>query len=350
MKPLETTSQNVAELLGGRVEGDSATELSRLASLASAGAGELTFASSAKHVSALRASAASAAIVPDDLDVGDVSLTLIRVADMDRAIATLLGDLCDAEDLPAVGVHPSAVVDETARLAEGVRIGPGAVVGANATVGANTALCAGAVLGRDVLVGQDCVLCENAVVRQGCELGDEVRIGPSSVVGYDGFGYFFRDGKHNKVPHAGNVVIESGVELGACSCVDRGKFGSTRVGAGTKVDNLVQIAHNVQVGPACILVSQVGIAGSTTLGTGVVLGGSTGIRDNIHLADGVQVAAYAAVANDLEAGKTYAGVPAKEARNAYKEMMALGRLPDALKRIRQLEKQIRALESRLKDE
>ena len=349
MKPLEQTVQHIADSLGARVEGDAATVVSRLASLGDAVAGELTFASSAKHVGALAASGAAAAIVPDDLDVGAATMTLIRVADLDCAIATLLGSLSDPEDLPATGVHPSAVVDPAASLAAGVRIGAGVVIGAGAVVGENTALYAGVKLGRDVVVGRDCVLCENAVVRYGCELGDVVRIGPSTVIGYDGFGYFFRDGVHNKVPHVGNVVIESGVEIGACACVDRAKFGSTRVGAGTKVDNFVQIAHNVQVGPACILVSQVGIAGSTKLGTGVVLGGSVGIRDNVTLADGVQVAAYAAVARDLEAG-VYAGVPAKLAKQTIREWMALGKLPDALKRIRTLEKQIHALESRLGDE
>ena len=349
MKPLEQTVQHIADSLGARVEGDAATVVSRLASLGDAVAGELTFASSAKNVGALAASGAAAAIVPDDLDVGAATMTLIRVADLDRAIAMLLGILSDPEDLPATGVHSSAVVDPAASRAPGVRIGAGVVIGAGAVVGEKTALYAGVKLGRDVVVGRDCVLCENAVVRYGCELGDTVRIGPSTVIGYDGFGYFFRDGMHNKVPHAGNVVIESGVEIGACACVDRAKFGSTRVGAGTKIDNFVQIAHNVQVGPACILVSQVGIAGSTKLGTGVVLGGSVGIRDNVTLADGVQVAAYAAVARDLEAG-VYAGVPAKLAKQTMREWMALGKLPDALKRIRTLEKQIHALESRLGDE
>jgi UDP-3-O-[3-hydroxymyristoyl] glucosamine N-acyltransferase len=349
MKPLEQTLQQLADSLAGRVEGDASVVVSRLASLDDAVAGELTFASSIKHVSALVDSEAAAAIVPDDLDVGAATIALIRVPDLDRAIATLLENLSDGEDLPAAGVHPSAVVDPAATLADGVRIGAGVVIGAGVMVGANTALYAGVKLGRDVIVGRDCVLCENAVVRYGCELGDAVCIGPSTVIGYDGFGYFFRDGVHNKVPHAGNVVIESGVEIGACSCVDRAKFGSTRVGAGTKVDNFVQIAHNVQVGPACILVSQVGIAGSAKLGTGVVLGGSVGIRDNVTLADGVQVAAYAAVARDLDAG-VYAGVPAKLAKQTMREWMALGKLPDALKRIRTLEKQIHALESRLGDE
>ncbi len=349
MKPLDQTVQHIADSLGGRVEGDAAAVVSSLASLNDAAAGELTFASSPKHVATLATSDAAAAIVPEDLDVGAATITLIRVADLDRAMATLLGTLSDDEDLPAAGVHPSAVIDKTATLAEGVRIGAGVVIGAGAVVGANTVLYAGVKIGRDTAIGRDCILCENAVVRYGCIVGDSVRIGPSTVVGYDGFGYFFRDGVHNKVPHAGNAVIESDVELGACVCVDRAKFGSTRVGMGTKVDNFVQIAHNVQVGPACILVSQVGIAGSTKLGTGVVLGGSVGIRDNVTLADGVQVAAYAAVARDLDTG-VYAGVPAKLAKQTMREWMALGKLPDALKRIRTLEKQIHALESRLGDE
>jgi UDP-3-O-[3-hydroxymyristoyl] glucosamine N-acyltransferase len=176
-------------------------------------------------------------------------------------------------------------------------------------------------------------------------IGRGVRIGPNSVIGHDGFGYHFAGGVHHKVPHVGTVIIEDDVELGACACVDRAKFGVTRVGAGTKIDNLVQIAHNVQVGKGCLLAALAGVAGSAELGDFVVMGGHAGVRDNVTLGAGVQASAFAAVAGDVPAGDTVAGIPARTWKEEGRIVAASAKLPELIKRIRDLEERISRLES-----
>jgi UDP-3-O-[3-hydroxymyristoyl] glucosamine N-acyltransferase len=236
-------------------------------------------------------------------------------------------------------IADDADVDPTAA------IGPGVMIGARARVGAGSVLKAQVSLGRAAVVGRDCLLAEGVVLGARCILGNSVIVGPHSVIGWDGFGYYFADGRHHKIPHIGHVEIGDDVEIGACSCVDRAKFGATRIGAGTKIDNLVQIAHNVQIGRHCIIAAQVGIAGSTRLGDGVVLMGHVGVRDNITVGDGVTCAAYAAIAGDVERGQTIAGIPARDARETLRVIQAWPRLPDLLKRVRDLESRIGPRES-----
>ena len=336
------TVRQVADLVGGTVLGQDTAMLAGLASLESAGPGELTFAD-ARHASALSGSKAGAALVASE--VASAPMPLILVENVQTALATLLGHLAGPEDLPPVGVHPSATIAEDAKLGQGVCVGPGVAVGSGASVGDGTVLCANVTVGRDVQIGENCILFEGVVIRHSCRLGSRVRIGSNSVIGYEGFGYYHAQGVHHRVPHAGTVVIEDDVDLGACCCVDRSKFGSTRVGEGSKIDNLVQIAHGVQVGPLCLLAAQVGIAGSTKLGAGVIIGGAAGIRDNISLGRGSQVAAKSAVAADVPEGQMVAGMPAMPAKDAMRQVMAIGRLPDLLKQVREIEARIVALEA-----
>jgi UDP-3-O-[3-hydroxymyristoyl] glucosamine N-acyltransferase len=334
------TVRDLADRLAGRVEGDPAVEVRALASLADAEVTDLTFANEADLAGPLCASRAGAAIVPFDLELPEPAMALIRVENVQAALAVLLGDLADPEDLPPVGVHPSAWVSESADLGPRVAVGPHVTVGEGSRIGEDTVLCAGAFVGRGATVGRACVLAEGVVVRSGCELGDRVRVGPGSVIGYDGYGYYMSEGVHHKIPHAGNVVIGDDVELGANVCVDRAKWGSTRVGPGCKIDNLVQIAHNVQVGAGSLLVAQVGVAGSTKLGKYVVAGGGAGIRDNIKVGNGVQIAAHAALARSAEDGEVLVGMPAENGRDFFKAKAALRKLPDLLKRVKRLEREL----------
>jgi UDP-3-O-[3-hydroxymyristoyl] glucosamine N-acyltransferase len=342
MRIAPMTLRQVADLVGATIEGDETVEIRGLASLEEAGADELTFAADDRRAATVAERRPGAAIVARE--PASAPIPLLRVDNVQAALARLLAHLA-TEDLPAAGIDESARVSPQAEVAPDAAVGPLVVIGPQAKVGSGTALCANVVIGAEVQIGERCVLGEGVVVRAGCQVGNRVRIGPNSVIGYDGFGYYSEGGVHHRIPHAGNVVIGDDVEIGACSCVDRAKFGSTRIEAGTKIDNLVQVAHNVQVGPGCILVGQCGIAGSSKLGGHVVIGGHSGIRDNITLGDGAQVAAYSGVASDVDAGVTVAGTPAGPAAETIRIAMAGKKLPELLKRVKTLESRLKALES-----
>jgi len=337
------TVRRIAELVGGTVEGDGSRTIRMVASIEQAGPEEITFAVDERHAAALASSQAGAAIVGK----GALSapMSLVRVDNVWAAVTKLLAHLAGEAYLPAAGVHPSATVAGDAQLGFRVAIGPGCVIGAKARIGQGSVLCANVTVGAGAVIGQDCLLAEGAVVRAGCVLGDRVRIGPNSVIGSEGFGYYFAEGAHRRIPHIGNVVIEDDVEIGACSCVDRAKFGSTRIGAGTKIDNLVQIAHNVQIGRNCILAGQAGLAGSVKLGNGVTVMGHAGIRDHVAIGDGAQCAAFSAIAADVPDGQAVAGIPAQPAREALRIVQAWNRLPELIKTVRTLEARLKALES-----
>jgi len=338
------TLHRVAEIIGGTVEGDGFVAVDAIAALDEAGPRDLTFAD-ARHAAALADSRAAAAIV-ERARPKAAGMPLVRVDDVQRAVFTLLGHLAGPdEDLPAPGTDPSATVAGDAKLGRDVAIGPGAVVAAAAEIGDRSVVCARAYVGCGVVVGTETVLYEGVVVRASSRIGDRVRIGPNSVIGYEGFGYQTIDGVHHHVPHNGTVEIADDVEIGACTCVDRAKFGATRIGAGAKIDNLVQIAHNCQVGPGSILVGQVGLAGSVKLGRYAVLGGNAGVRDNVTMGDGAQLAAYSGLSEDVPPGGRVAGTPALPATEAFRIFRAWRRLPGLLQRLRELESRLEALES-----
>ena len=342
MNDMHMTVQAVADLVAGRVEGDAGVSITGVAAIDRARPGDVTFAVDARRAASLGGCVAGAAIVSDDAP--PAAMPLIRVADVNVAVAVLLGHVAPAEDLPGPGVHPSACIADDAELGSGVAVGPGVVIAHRAKIGPRSVLCANVSVGADVVLGAETVLFDGVVVRQGCVVGNRVRIGPNSVIGFEGFGYYYADGVHHRIPHAGEVVIEDDVDIGACTCIDRGKLEPTRIGAGTKLDNLVQIGHSVQTGRGCLMAGQVGIAGSTRLGDGVVIGGSAGLRDNIVVGDGAQCAAFSAVAGDVPAGQIVAGMPAVPARDAYRILKAQSRLPDLLKRVKSLESRLKALE------
>lgn len=336
------TVRAVAQWVGGSVEGDESLALAGIAPLDAAGPEHLSFADT-RHAAAAAQSRAGALIAEPGVCA---NVPVIRVKDVQPAVAQVLAKLAGPEDLPPRGVHPSAVVAADARVAQDCAIGPRVVVASGASIGPRSVLAAGVCVGAGVTVGADTVLFEGVVVRRGCVIGSRVRVGPNSVIGFEGFGYYHQGGAHHRIPHAGNVVIEDDVELGACVCVDRAKFGSTRVGSGSKIDNLVQIAHNVQLGPGCLLAAQAGIAGSSKLGAFVVLGGASGVRDNISIGDQAQLAAFSAAAEDIPAKEIYAGTPAGPAMDVFRQVKAVQKLPDLLKRLRELEARLAALEQK----
>jgi UDP-3-O-[3-hydroxymyristoyl] glucosamine N-acyltransferase len=229
------------------------------------------------------------------------------------------------------GIDPSATVAEGARIGEGVAIGPRAVVGRGVAVGPRTQIGAGVVLGDGVTVGQDCIIYPNVSVYADSHLGDRVLIQAGAVIGSDGFGYVFRDGAHQKVPHVGRCVLESDVEIGANTTIDRGSVGDTVIGAGTKIDNLVQIGHNVRMGRLCLVMSQVGISGSVRIGDGVIIAGQAGVAGHVTIGVGARIAGQAAVFGNVPAGETWSGYPARPHRDSLRTQAAAQKLPALLK-------------------
>ena len=302
--------------------------------------GELTFVGSVKFARLLHATKALAAVVSNDVEIpaGNQHFITLRVKSADHAMITILELFADPEWLPPVGVDPSARIDASASIAPGVRIGPFVSVGANAVIGAGTALYSGVVIYQSVRLGDNCVLHSNSTVRERCVLGSRVILSSGVVIGTDGFGYRpTNDGSGMaKVPHIGNVVIDDDVEIGANSCVDRGKFGATRIGAGSKIDNLCQIGHNVEIGRLVVISGHTGIAGSTRIGDGCRIGGGCGISDHLVIGKGASLAARSGVMGDVPDGASWGGYPAQEFRQALREMAVIRKLPEWQRQLTQL--------------
>lgn len=248
------------------------------------------------------------------------------------------------------GVSPQAFVHPEAKLAPDVTVYPFAFVGARATVGAGTALFPGVYVGEDCVLGQDCTLYPNCVLLAATVLGDRCIVHAGAVLGSDGFGYTHTPQGHVKVPQVGVVIVGDDVEIGANAAVDRASLDATRIGHGTKIDNLSQIAHNVQIGERCVIVAQVGIAGSSKLGHGVVMGGQSALRDNTSLGDGVQVAGQSGVGADVPAGEKVGGSPAMDAATYLRMSKTLPKLPDLARRVRRLEKALEERQDEPKEE
>jgi len=315
-----------------------------MASLADATESDITFLASDAHLRHLASTRAAAVIVQHRVKLPpDYARPVFIVQDADLASAKVLAALAPPVPRPPPGVDPSARVDPSATLAHDVAVGPNVVIGQRSTIARNTILHPGVVIGDDVSIGENCELFPNVVIRERISIGSRVIIHASSVLGTDGFGYRWDGSQHVKIPQIGTVIIEDDVEIGSCVCIDRAKFGSTRVGKGTKIDNLVQIAHNVQIAPHCIIVGQTGIAGSVRLGQGVVLGGQTAVRDHITIGDGAIAAACSAIAEDVDPNTIVSGMPALPHRQSLREQAAIRRLPDLVVQVRKLQDEIAKL-------
>ncbi|MEM7807659.1 MAG: UDP-3-O-(3-hydroxymyristoyl)glucosamine N-acyltransferase [Planctomycetota bacterium] len=310
-------------------------EVTGVNTLEDAGPSELSYLAEERYVAQAKSTKAGVLLVSASLaDVEHSAGFAIVVDDAGHAADRVLDLFHTPPSAPAAGVHPSAVVDKSAELPDDVAIGAGCVVGARSRLGRGTVLHANVTVGSDVAIGEDCRLFPGVVLYDRVTLADRVVLHANVAIGCDGFGYRFDGQAHRKIAHVGTVVIEDDVEIGASTTVDRGKFAETRIGAGTKIDNLVQVAHNVRIGKACILCANVGVAGSTVLGNGVVLAGGAGVRDHVTLGDGVTVAAFSAVPNDVKAGETVVGAPAVPQRDFLREQGALRKLPDMMKQVR----------------
>jgi UDP-3-O-[3-hydroxymyristoyl] glucosamine N-acyltransferase len=332
------TLRQLAELIHGQLAGDGDLVLHAARTLAEAQPGDISFLETEKHAQHLPTCRASALVVPAGV-AGD-GRPVIRVADPLTAFVAIVRHLHGRKDTTPPGIDPRAVLHPSAQVGPDATIGPLVSVDEGCVVGARCRLYPGVVVGPHCRLGDDVTLYPNVVLYEGTVLGNRVIIHANAVLGADGFGYRLQDGRHVKVPQLGSVEVGDDVEVGACTTIDRGTFQATRVGAGTKIDNLVQIGHNCQIGRHNLFVSQMGIAGSSTTGDYVVVAGQVGIVDHVHIGDRCLIGAKAGVTKSVAPGVRMLGIPATPEREQKRILMSLEKLPELRKEIRRLKQHL----------
>jgi UDP-3-O-[3-hydroxymyristoyl] glucosamine N-acyltransferase len=335
----------VAELaapIGGKIFGDDRTPITGLASADSAAPGDLTFAENEKYFAAANASQASAILVSRELT--SPGKVLLVVPNVRIAIAKLLPLFHPPEQFET-GIHPSATIHPTAQVDPKAHIGPNCILAARVRVGAHSVLMGGNNIGADSQLGDQVTLHPNVVLYPRTRVGHRVAIHAGTVIGSDGYGYVFDQGHHRKVLQVGNVIIEDDVEIGANAAIDRAALGSTIIGQGTKIDNLVHVAHNVVMGKHCLVMGQVGFAGSTHLGDYCVIASQSGIAGHLKLGQQSTVGAKSGVMRDIPDGGTVLGIPAMPDKQTKRQWIAVQQLPDMIRQLRDLQKELHALKS-----
>ncbi|MCI5135687.1 MAG: UDP-3-O-(3-hydroxymyristoyl)glucosamine N-acyltransferase [Candidatus Electrothrix sp. AW2] len=345
----QATLGELAALVQGNVLGDDQLKVSTVNSLELAEPGQLTFINSVKLADKLAASKASACIVPKVLnDFTEADIPLLQVDNVDLASARIHNYLL-AEEFQATGIHERAVIGADCSISEQVAIGPLVSIGDRVQIGDRVKIEPGVVIGDDVQIGEGCLLHANAVVAYGCTLGKRVVLHHGAMIGSDGFGFATdpQTGIHVSKPQVGTVQLDDDVQIGANSCVDRAAFGTTHIQSGVRIDNQVMVAHNCVIGENSILVGQSGMAGSASLGRNVVLAGRVAVNGHVHLDDGVRVAALSGVHNDQKKGAVIAGMPAVDIKKWGRAAAAFTRLPDMLREVRRLRKDLNALSKKM---
>jgi UDP-3-O-[3-hydroxymyristoyl] glucosamine N-acyltransferase len=332
------TAAEIAKLLGGDVTGDGAVLLKGFAPADRAQPGDLTFAENENYFARADQSTAAAIIIDGPFSTQHQKV-LIRVSNARIAFAKVLPLFFPEPDYPA-GVHPTAIVAASVQVDASAHIGAYCVLGEQARIGPRCVLQGLNHVGANCRLGAEVNLFPNVTLYPGTEIGDRVRIHSGTVIGADGFGYVPDGGMHRKVPQIGSVIIRDDVEIGANVTIDRGALGPTVIGRGTKIDNLVQIAHNVNIGEHCLIISQAGIAGSSKLGNYVILAGQVGVAGHLRIGNRVSVAAQSGVMNNIPDGEKWLWTPAQPDRQAKRQMIALQQLPELLRRVAELEKKL----------
>lgn len=346
---MHTTVAELAELLTGEIEGSGDLVVSGAASVDDAREGDLVLAEDERFFARALGSQATCILAKAGIGKDCAGKSVIRVADPAGAFARVLGLLVDTSDRPPVGIGSGTVIAGGARLGEGVAIGPNCFVGSGASIGDRCVLYPGVYIGSDVRIGDDAVIHPHAAIYARCSIGRRVVLHSGAVIGADGFGYRPGSCGLEKVPHVGTVEVADDVEIGANSTVDRAKTGATLIGKGTKIDNLVHIAHNVRIGANCVIVALSGVAGSVDIGDNVTLAAQTGVKDHVTIADGCVVAARAGVIGNLAQGKIVSGFPARDHAAEMRVEAVRLHLPDMLRRLGAIERELGRLRARDED-
>lgn len=341
---MSLTAAQIAEQLRGEVLGDGSVQLTGFAPADCARPGDLTFAEKDTHFAAAEQSEAAAILVSEAFT--STRKVIIRVKNARVAMARVLPLFFPPDPTPP-GIHPAATIDASAQVDPTAHIGPDCVVGPRTRIGARSVLLGGNHIGRDCQLGDDVTLFPNVVIYPRTQIGHRVSIHAGTVIGSDGYGYVFDEGRHRKVLQAGNVVIQDDVEIGANAAIDRGALGSTVIGQGTKIDNLVHIAHNVVIGRHCLIMGQAGFAGSTRLGDYCVIASQSGIAGHLKLGNQAMVGAKSGVMRDIPDGGVVLGIPASPDKQAKRQMIAVQHLPEMIQRLRELEKEVAQLRARV---
>jgi UDP-3-O-[3-hydroxymyristoyl] glucosamine N-acyltransferase len=327
--------KELAEIIGGKIIGNEDIEISGVAGIDIAGPGDITYLADPKKLQDIAGLKASALIVNKKMDGPPV--TMLLVDNPQYAFAKSL-EVFYRKPVEPAGISEHAVIGINPDIGANVSIYPFASIGKNVTLGAGVSIFSGVYVGDGVSIGANSVLHPNVTILENITIGSNVVIHSGTVIGSDGFGYVLEKGKHYKIPQVGGVIIEDDVEIGANTVIDRATVGNTIIGNGTKIDNLVQIAHNVKIGENCIIVSQVGISGSVEIGNGVILAGQVGVRDHISIGDSAIVGAQSGIGNNIPGGQVYSGSPAIPHTKWLRSQSIYSRLPELMKRLQELEK------------
>lgn len=340
---MKKSLKEIAELVGGKIVGDESIEVEGIAGIEEAKKGEISFISDPKHLSLLKTTQASAVIV--SREVKEARVPLIQVENPYLAFAKVMRIFVPYQK-PTKGTHPSAIVSEGVDLGKGISIGAHSVIEEGARIGDNTIIYPLVYIGKGSRIGRDCIIYPQVMIREEVEIGNRVIIHSGTVIGSDGFGYIKVKGKQYKVPQIGKVVIEDDVEIGANVTIDRATLGKTWIKRGVKIDNLVQIAHNVVIGEDSVIVAQVGISGSTEIGKGVTLAGQSGVVGHIKIGDGAIVGGRAGVLKSIPPNTIVSGYPARPHTQAKRIEASVLRLPELYKLVRELKRRIEDLEKK----
>ncbi|MCK5708340.1 MAG: UDP-3-O-(3-hydroxymyristoyl)glucosamine N-acyltransferase [Candidatus Aureabacteria bacterium] len=346
---MEKTIKDLADYLGGKVIGDDSLIISGVSGIKEAGKGDIAFLANNRYASLLNETEASAILIDSEFDFKNIEgKNFIIVDDPSFSFAKIVKLVAPPPVEHKPGISEKCYIADGVKLGKDVHIAPFAVIDKNAWIGSGTVICACTYIGQETKIGDDCLLYPNVSVRERIEIGSRVIIHSGAVVGSDGFGFSTIRGIHKKIPQIGTVFVEDDVEIGANVTIDRARFGKTVISKGTKIDNLVQIAHNVNIGENTIICAQTGIAGSTSIGSNVILAGQSGVTGHVNIADNAVIAGRAGVIRNIDKGETVSGFPAISHSRSKRIQIAMQKLPELLKKVSEMEKKIKTLEKKRK--